>query len=129
MPVTARFSRRFYDTLGDEVASEFVDWFNAVDSTYRSDLNRINDLNFARFDAKVDQRFAEFDAKFEKRFAEQDAKWERRLVELDAKWSARIEQVRTELIDRIAALEVRVERRLYLVLATQVAFFLGLWFK
>jgi len=36
-----------------------VDWFNAVDLTYRTDLRELNDLNFARFDAKLEQRLAE----------------------------------------------------------------------
>jgi hypothetical protein len=30
-----------------------------VDATYRSDLREINELNFARFDAKLEQRLAE----------------------------------------------------------------------
>lgn len=74
MPVTARLSRRFYEQFGDEIANELVDWFNAVDATYRSDLREVNELNFARFDAKLEQRFAEQDAKIAQRFAEQDAK-------------------------------------------------------
>ncbi|MBA3260565.1 MAG: hypothetical protein H0T68_14005, partial [Gemmatimonadales bacterium] len=37
-----------------------VDWFNAVDLTYRADLRELNELNFARFDAKLEQRLAEF---------------------------------------------------------------------
>ena len=72
MPVTARLSRRFYETFGDEIANELVEWFNQVDATYRSDLKELNDLNFARFDAKLEQRFAKFDAKLERRFAEYD---------------------------------------------------------
>jgi hypothetical protein len=36
-----------------------VDWFNAVDLTYRADLRELNELNFARFDAKLEQRLAE----------------------------------------------------------------------
>ena len=40
-------------------ANELVDWFNAVDETYRSELREINELNFARFDAKQEQRLAE----------------------------------------------------------------------
>ncbi len=59
MPVTARLSKRFYDVLGEDVANELVDWFNAVDLTYRSDLRELNELNFARFDAKLEQRLAE----------------------------------------------------------------------
>ena len=59
MPVTAKLSKRFYDVLGEDVANELVDWFNAVDSTYRADLRELNELNFARFDAKLEQRLAE----------------------------------------------------------------------
>jgi hypothetical protein len=32
---------------------------NAVDLAYRSDLRELNELNFARFDAKLEQRIAE----------------------------------------------------------------------
>ena len=63
MPVTAKLSKRFYDVLGEDVANELVDWFNAVDLTYRTDLRELNELNFARFDAKMEQRLAEFDAR------------------------------------------------------------------
>ena len=59
MPVTAKLSKRFYDVLGEDVANELVDWFNAVDITYRNDLRELNELNFARFEAKLDQRMAE----------------------------------------------------------------------
>ncbi len=62
MPVTAKLSKRFYDVLGEDVANELVDWFNAVDLTYRADLRELNELNFARFDAKLEQRLAELRA-------------------------------------------------------------------
>jgi len=62
LPVTAKLSKRFYDVLGEDVANEVVDWFNAVDLTYRTDLRELNELNFARFDAKLEQRLAEFRA-------------------------------------------------------------------
>ena len=88
MPVTARLSKRFYDQFGDEVANELVDWFNAVDATYRSDLKELNELNFARFDASVGERFAQQDARLEKRFGEQDARLEKRLFAQDAKLDA-----------------------------------------
>jgi hypothetical protein len=89
MPVTAKLSRRFYERLGDEIANELVEWFNAVDATYRSDLRETNESNFARFMASVDQRFAEQDARFEKRFADQDAKFEKRFAELDVRLEKR----------------------------------------
>jgi hypothetical protein len=59
VPVTAKLSKRFYEVLGEDVANELVDWFNAVDLTYRTDLRELNELNFARFDAKLEQRLAE----------------------------------------------------------------------
>lgn len=55
MPVTAKLSLGFYEKLGTEVANELVDWFKSLDATYRSDLRELNELNFARFDATVEQ--------------------------------------------------------------------------
>jgi hypothetical protein len=60
MPVTAKLSKMFYDRLGEAVTNELVDWFNQVDTAYRSDLREINEANFARFDAKLERRLAEF---------------------------------------------------------------------
>ena len=75
-----------------------VNWFNEVDATYRGDLREMNELNFARFDAKLEQRLAQFDAKLEQRLAQSDAKLEQRLAQTDAKWE-----------QRLARLEVRLE--------------------
>lgn len=63
MPVTAKLSRRFYERLGDDITNELVDWLNSVDSTYRSDLREMNEANYARLMASVDQRFAEQNAR------------------------------------------------------------------
>jgi len=59
VPVTARLSRRFYERFGDDLTNELVEWFNQVDATYRSDLHELNDVNWSRFEAKLDQRIAE----------------------------------------------------------------------
>ena len=67
MPVTARLSKLFYDRLGEAVTNELVDWFNQVDATYRTDLRELNELNYARFDAKLEQRLAEMSARLEVR--------------------------------------------------------------
>ena len=40
----------------------FVNWFNQVDDTYRTDLRELNELNFSRFDAKLEQRLAEVES-------------------------------------------------------------------
>jgi hypothetical protein len=62
VPLTVKFSEQFYRKLGHEAVDELVDWFNAVDATYRGDLRELNELNFARFDAKLEQRVAELKA-------------------------------------------------------------------
>ena len=82
VPGTAKLSRKFYEAFGDEIANELVEWFNAVDATYRADLRELNELNFQRFDAKLEQRIAELHAKLERRIAELDSKFEQRLSEL-----------------------------------------------
>ena len=110
MPVTAKLSRHFYERLGEQVANELVDWFNAVDDTYRQDLRSLNEINFARFDAKVDQRFAEQDAKWEQRFAQQDAKWEQRFAELELRWNARLTALEVNWERRFAQLDAKIDR-------------------
>ena len=49
MPVTARLSQKFYERLGEDVTNELVDWFNAVDSTYQTQLRDLNETNYRRF--------------------------------------------------------------------------------
>ena len=99
MPVTAKLSRRFYERLGDEIANELVDWFNAVDATYRSDLRETNESNFARFMAWVDQRFAEQDLRIEKRFAEQDAKFDKRFAEQEVWIGKRFGEMQVQMAE------------------------------
>ena len=64
-----------------------MEWFNSVDATYRSDLRDLNELNFARFDAKLEQRLAELAGRFEGRFGQQDA----RFTVLEARLLGRME--------------------------------------
>ena len=131
MPVTARLSKLFYERLGEEVTNELVDWFNAVDATYRGDLRELNELNFARFDARVEQRFAESEARAERRFDEladsklDTAVFEHTIAHLDAK------------IDRRAAeLQVALEKGLkehtkfmFLAWSALLIPIIGLWFR
>ena len=88
MPVTAKLSREFYAKLGDEIANELVEWFNQVDATYRGDLRELNEVNFARFDAKLEQRWAQLDAKLEQRIAEVKAALGTLESRLEARMSA-----------------------------------------
>src|SRR5438046_8348563 len=78
-----------------------VDWFNAVDATYRSDLRELNELNFARFDAKLEQRIAELRAELQTEmragFAQADARMlagfarvDQRVAEFEARLTKRM---------------------------------------
>ena len=107
MPVTARLSRKFYEKFGDEITNELVNWFHEVDATYRNDLRELNELNFARFDAKLEQRVAQLEAKMDARFAEFRAEFRTGLARLEG-----------GLIARIALAESRQTR---LLLATWIA--------
>src|ERR1043166_3411392 len=97
MPVTARLSQLFYERLGEQLPHELVDWFNAVDATYRSGLREINELNFARFDAKLEQRVAGLDAKIEQRVAQLEAKIEQRMAQLEVRIEQRVAQLDPDL--------------------------------
>jgi hypothetical protein len=81
MPVTAKLSKLFYDRLGEQIADELVNWFNQVDATYRGELREINELNFARFEAKLELGLATLEARINEPFAVLEAKLERRLGE------------------------------------------------
>lgn len=135
VPVTAKLSRKFYEKLGDDVANELVEWFNLVDATYRSDLRELNELNFARFDAKVEQRWAQLDTKLEQRLAQLDAKLEQRVAELRAEIQVRVAELSSEMqagfarVDqRFAELETRITKRLFGFWVAQAATTAGLVF-
>jgi len=99
MPVTARLFRAFYERLGDDIANELVDWLNQVDLTYRTELRELNELNFARFDARVGERLAELRSELR--------------IELRAEFQAGLGEVRAEvkaLDARLAGLQVEVQR-------------------
>jgi len=72
--ITAKLSRKFYDTFGDDIANELVTWFNDVDTTYRADLRELNEVNFARFDAKLEQRMAELQSSVAERLAQLESR-------------------------------------------------------
>jgi hypothetical protein len=97
MPVTAKLSPKFYERLGEDVADELVNWFNAVDATYRNDLREINELNFQRFDARVGERLADLRAELRGELRDEIAGVRQAMLEM-----------RVELMDRIAGVERRV---------------------
>ena len=63
-----------------------MEWFNSVDATYRSDLKELNELNFTRFEAKLEQRIAELRAEMREGFARID----QRFAEFETKLTNRL---------------------------------------
>ena len=115
MPVTAKLSRKFYEKFGDDLTNELLGWFNLVDATYRSDLRELNELNFARFDAKLEQRLAELSARFDIKLAQQVAELRSEMRE----GFAGVDQ-------RLAELETRLTKRLFGFWIAQAATTVGL---
>ncbi len=133
MPVTAKLSRKFYEKLGDDVANELVEWFNLIDATYRFDLKELNELNFARFDAKLEQRVAELRAEMQAGFTRAEAELDRRIGEVRAEMQAgfaRAEagfaRVDAKLEQRLAQLETRLTKRMFTFWIAQAATTAGL---
>ena len=88
-----------------------------VDATYRSDLKELNEHNFARFDAKLEQRVAELAARF-------DTKLEQRVAELRAEMRegfAHVDQ-------RFAEFESKLTKQLFGFWIAQAATTVGLVF-
>ena|SRR6266571_1107997 len=98
MPITAKLSRKFYDKLGDDVANELVEWFNKVDATYRADLRELNELNFARFDAKLEQRLVEFRSELRRELAELRAEFRGELAGLRGELGGGLAGLKAELV-------------------------------
>ncbi|MEX1186438.1 MAG: hypothetical protein WEA80_07595 [Gemmatimonadaceae bacterium] len=112
MPVTAKLSRRFYDQLGDDVANELVNWFNAVDETYRNQLRELNDLNWERFRSELRAEGASIRAEMDKRFAEMDKRFDARFTAIETRLAA-LEARFPAFEERIDAKFARCETRMY----------------
>ncbi len=100
MPVTAKLSRAFYDRFGDELTNELVEWFNQVDATYRLEFRDLFETNFARFDAKLEQRIAELRAELREEMAELRS-------ELQSELRSGLAGVEGRLLARIGVVEGR----------------------
>src|ERR1043166_636734 len=75
---------RSCEIFGTAVAEAMVDWMQRVDAG-RSELRELNDLSFARFDARLAERIAEVNAKMDVGFAKVDARFEHLEAKIDAK--------------------------------------------
>ena len=106
MPVTAKLSRRFYEQFGDEVTNELVNWFNAVDETYRNQLRELNELNWERFRSELRAEGLAIRSEVEKRLSEMDKKLDTRFAAVDAQFDAA--DIRFDAVDaRFVAADAR----------------------
>jgi len=115
MPVTARLSRRFYEALGDDIANELVDWFNAVDLTYRTELREMNDLNRDRIEARFDALAAELramEARLIGKHGELEARFDGELGELEARFDGKLGRLEARMNARFDTLQSLVGKQL-----------------
>ncbi|PYO93797.1 MAG: hypothetical protein DMD62_08140 [Gemmatimonadetes bacterium] len=112
MPVTARLSRKFYERFGDDLTNELVEWFNQVDTTYRSEFRDLFDVNFARFDAKLEQRIAELRAELHTGLGELRAELRTELGELRAELHTELGELRGDLTGKVVGLRAELESKL-----------------
>jgi len=108
MPVTARLSKRFYEALGEDVANEMVDWFNAVDTTYKADLRDLIEVQAQRFDAKLEQRLAETRADLRTEMHAGFADLRTEIGQVRAEMGVGFAQVRTEMASGSAVLRTEM---------------------
>ena len=67
MPVAAKLMSKLYQKFGDEVATELVDWMNAVEGSFRTEFSAMFDAQFSRIEARLAQLTAELRVEIEQR--------------------------------------------------------------
>jgi hypothetical protein len=119
MPVTAKLSQKFYQRLGDDIATELVEWFNAVDATYRSDVRAIADAQSARIDAQMGQMRSEL---------------RQEIAGLGAELRLEIGELRSEMRigfasvgDKFEAMEPRTDAKLERLKSEMLRWMLAFW--
>ena len=104
MPYTAKFSRRFYDKLGDDVVNELVDWLNTVDLTYKSELREHNEINLRRVEAVIRSEAVRIESKIDVEIANVRSEFKEGITELRSELKGAIAEVRSPLKGDIATL-------------------------
>lgn len=69
MAIAIKLSREFYEKFGNDATNELVGVLNTISLSYRDELQQINELNFARFEAKLGERLAELRAELKQDIA------------------------------------------------------------
>lgn len=54
MTITPQLSRKLQEALGDEAATDLITWLQRMEAQ-RAELRELNEMNFARFDARLNE--------------------------------------------------------------------------
>jgi hypothetical protein len=136
--IVARFSEAFHERFGHEIVGELVTWFNDMELTARQSLREFNELNFARFDAKLEQRLAELRSELRSEMHAMDVNLRSEIRAVDTSLRAVIQGIDTNLRAEIQAGDsaLRTEMRtgfaeLKMILAeqsvVQMRWMVGMW--
>ena len=124
VPVTAKLSKRFYEQLGDDVATELVNWFNAVDTDYRGQLERMNDLNWERFKGQLSAIAASMHAELQNEIGKLRAEMYAELGKLRSEMHAELGKFRAEMHAELGNLR----SEMHVALTNQNRMLFGYWF-
>ena len=94
-----------------------------VDATHRADLRELNELNFARFDAKLEQRIAEVKAEVR----QVEASLREDIVAVDGKLAGLEARLEQRFGERFSSLETRMEVGFASLRADMVKWLFGMW--
>ena len=97
MPYTAKFSRRFYDKLGDDVVNELVDWLNTVDLIYKTELKEHTEINLRRVEAVIRSEAVRIESKIDVEIANVRSEFKEGITELRSELKGDIATLRGEM--------------------------------
>jgi hypothetical protein len=86
MPVPAKFSEQSHDRVGHQFIEELVDWLTRNEQSFRTELREINELNFARFETKLELQVQRFENAIEK----QGSQLRREMADMEARITGRL---------------------------------------
>ena len=88
--VLAERRLKFYQTFGHDIVGELADWLSAMDLTYRSELRDLNELNVARFEARLDQCVGEVKTELRQEMAALRTEMRVGFAELESRLTSRL---------------------------------------
>lgn len=138
MTITPQLSRKLQQALGDEAAADLATWLQRMDAQ-RAELRELNEMNFARFDARLNEArheskadladfrlvtqadIAELRQEMQAGFAEQREETKTVITELRQEMRDGFAQIREDM----AHMEARFERRFDDLLKWSFVFWVG----